>query len=56
MTYTYDCKKCGHFDIERTMKDEPLKTCPTCNSEVTRVYVKTDYIAKCGGFYGKTSR
>jgi putative FmdB family regulatory protein len=30
-TYEYACPKCGHhFEAFQSMKDEPLKKCPSC--------------------------
>ena len=44
-TYTYEsvemnksCKKCrSPFEIEQSIKDEPLKICPECGSAIKRV-------------------
>ena len=56
MTYDYNCPECGIFTVERSIKDEPLKECPKCGQPIKRIYATTDYIAKCSGFYGKTSK
>lgn len=53
MNYPYKCPKCGEFSVERSMKDDPLKKCPTCQSPVERIFTAVPSIAKCSGFYGK---
>lgn len=29
-TYEYNCEKCGVFELQQSMKDDPLDHCPTC--------------------------
>lgn len=53
MTYTYKCPKCGEFDIEQSMKDNPIEKCPTCDSEVARVY-KANINLNFKGSYNST--
>ena len=36
-TYEYRCPECGVFDIIQSIKEEPLKDCPTCNSAISRI-------------------
>ena len=37
-TYEYDCQQCGRrFERFQNMKDNPLKTCPTCGGPVHRL-------------------
>ena len=52
-TYEYECKNCKHsFDAFQSIKDEPLKTCPKCGSELRRlINGGTGVIFKGGGFY-----
>jgi len=38
ITYQYRCPNCGDFEIERSIKDEPLKFCETCNESVHQIY------------------
>jgi len=39
MFYTYECSKCGQFEIQMSHTDLPLKKCPTCrNKKVERIY------------------
>ncbi|WP_422444186.1 FmdB family zinc ribbon protein [Thermoanaerobacterium sp. DL9XJH110] len=35
--YEYRCSKCGDFEKEQSIKDDPLKTCPTCGGPVKRL-------------------
>lgn len=53
MEYTYECKKCGEFTVEQSMKDEPLKKCPKCGQDVNKVFRPTLSIWKCDGAFGK---
>jgi len=64
-TYEYECDECGRrFEEFQNMKDEPLKTCPSCGGPLRRLlgaggavifkgsgFHKTDYDqsgARCG--------
>ena len=52
-TYEYKCDKCGHeFEAFQSIKDEPIKICPVCNSKVHRVINGgVGLIFKGSGFY-----
>jgi len=52
-TYEYECESCGHkFDAFQSIKDNPLKICPICNSKVHRVISGgAGLIFKGSGFY-----
>lgn len=52
-TYEYKCDKCGHeFEAFQSIKDEPIKICPVCNSKVRRVINGgVGLIFKGSGFY-----
>lgn len=51
-TYEYKCKQCGVFDYFQSIKDEALKVCPNCGSEVKRLLSKNvNIIYKGSGFY-----
>lgn len=51
-TYDYRCEKCGVFECQQRITDEPLKTCPTCNGPVYRIISKNvGVIFKGSGFY-----
>ncbi len=51
--YDYRCKSCGHqFEVFQRMTDEPLKTCPECDGEISRLITGgTGLIFKGSGFY-----
>lgn len=51
--YDYRCKSCGHqFEVFQRMTDEPLKTCPECEGEISRLITGgTGLIFKGSGFY-----
>ncbi len=45
-TYKYVCDTCSEgFEVERSMKDDPLKKCPFCDGEKVR-----QIISGGGGF------
>lgn len=53
-TYEYVCDACGHqFDEFQSMKDEPLKKCPSCKKSKLRRLFGTGaaVIFKGSGFY-----
>ncbi|MFH0925208.1 MAG: FmdB family zinc ribbon protein [bacterium] len=52
-TYEYECKSCSHkFEKFQNMSDEPIKDCPQCGKEVTRlIRGGTGVIFKGSGFY-----
>ena len=51
-TYEYECKKCGHFELFQSIKDEKLKRCPTCKGAVKRLMGSgAGIIFKGTGFY-----
>ena len=52
-TYEYQCKKCGcMFEKFQSMKDAPLKRCPTCRGTVQRLIGSGGgVIFKGSGFY-----
>lgn len=29
-TYCYECKLCGEFEAQQSIKDDPLSECPKC--------------------------
>ena len=50
--YGYRCSSCGHqFEIQQRMSDEPLKVCPKCQGELTKMLYPTGVIFKGSGFY-----
>lgn len=36
--YTFKCPKCGEFDVELNIGDNPIIYCEKCDNEVKRVY------------------
>lgn len=58
--YNYICENCGNkFMVERKISEYQSKEiCPYCQKEAIRdmkVNYYSDYVVKCGGFYGKIS-
>ncbi|MDR1597263.1 MAG: zinc ribbon domain-containing protein, partial [Treponema sp.] len=51
--YEYRCRSCGgSFEVTQSMKDDPLKICPTCGKEIRRVINGGGgVIFKGSGFY-----
>jgi putative FmdB family regulatory protein len=51
--YEYACGKCGHeFEAEQRITEEPLETCPDCQSrQVKRLISQTSFVLKGGGWY-----
>lgn len=52
-TYEYKCNTCGkHFEKFQNMSDEPIKVCPECGGQVTRLIgAGAGIIFKGSGFY-----
>ncbi|MDA3822138.1 MAG: hypothetical protein PF450_05940, partial [Bacteroidales bacterium] len=52
-TYTYECKKCGEFDVTQSMKEDAYTKCPKCGgAEIKRLIGKgSGFIIKGSGFY-----
>jgi len=44
--YDYECPKCGPFGIRRSIKDDSLKECPVCGSELRMLFHPTPFIMK----------
>jgi putative FmdB family regulatory protein len=52
-TYEYACAGCEHrFELEQSMKDEPVKTCPSCGADAASRQISTGagFILKGGGW------
>jgi len=56
--YTYRCESCGvQFERRQHFSDEPLKTCPECQTETLRkVYLPVGIVFKGSGFYATDNR
>lgn len=50
--YEYECKNCGVIEVTQSIKDKPLKKCPTCSEKVKRLISVTGAPQfKGDGFY-----
>ncbi|MEW6624381.1 MAG: FmdB family zinc ribbon protein [Bacillota bacterium] len=55
--YEYRCKNCGVFERFQRITEDPLKTCPMCNSQVQRLISKNVHVMyKGSGFYTTDNR
>lgn len=51
-TYEYRCSSCGTFEVSRSIKDDALACCPTCQGAVTRIISRGGgLLFKGSGFY-----
>ncbi|MCC3145900.1 FmdB family transcriptional regulator [Halanaerobium sp. Z-7514] len=50
-TYLYECENCGRFEKFQNIKDEALKKCPECGSEVKRIIGSPGILFKGSNFY-----
>lgn len=53
-TYEYVCEGCGHhWEARQSMKDEPLRQCPSCQQPRARRQISLGggFILKGGGWY-----
>lgn len=52
-TYEYECKSCGlNFEKFQSITARPVRTCPKCGAEVTRlISAGSGVIFKGSGFY-----
>lgn len=54
-TYEYQCTSCQHgWEAEQSMKDEPLKECPSCHGATAKrlISMGTGFILRGGGAAG----
>lgn len=54
MTYEYVCTACGHeWEASQSIKDAPLKECPSCHTESAKRQVSggTGFVLKGSGWY-----
>ncbi len=50
--YEYQCTSCAHrFEVKQSMKDEPIKDCPRCGKEVTKLISSPAIMFKGSGWY-----
>lgn len=52
-TYEYECPKCGHFEMQQSMSEDALKTCPKHPEEEVRRLISrnANFSLKGGGWY-----
>lgn len=58
-TYQYACtdSACGHrFEAVQSFSDDPLTSCPVCESRVRKVFSSVGVVFKGSGFYRTDSR
>lgn len=49
--YDYKCGQCGEFELEQSMLDKPLTTCPKCGQPIRRLFSASGIMFKGSGFY-----
>ncbi len=50
--YEYECPGCEKtFEVQQRMADDPMKTCPDCGGEVTKLISRSSFQLKGGGWY-----
>lgn len=49
--YEYSCAKCGTFEVNQSISEDPLKRCPECRSKVTKLISASAFHLKGGGWY-----
>jgi putative FmdB family regulatory protein len=51
-TYEYRCPSCGKFEIVQRITEDPLKACPTCGNNVSRlISSNVGIVFKGSGWY-----
>lgn len=51
-TYVYRCKRCEHqFETLQRITEDPIKDCPKCKGEVTRLLFPVGIVFKGSGFH-----
>lgn len=55
--YEYECDSCKQrFEVQQSIQDAPLVTCPQCSGSVHRVFSPNMVIFKGSGFYSTDHR
>ena len=50
--YEYQCNSCNdRFELRRKFSDDPVKECPKCGGEVTKLISSTAFSLKGGGWH-----
>ncbi len=50
-TYEYRCEKCGKFEYDQRITEDPLTKCPKCGSLVKRLISGSGIVFKGSGFH-----
>ena len=51
-TYVYGCDACGHrFERFQRFSEDPIRTCPECNSAVRRIFQPAGIVFKGSGWH-----
>jgi putative FmdB family regulatory protein len=49
-TYIYECRRCGEFELQQSIRESALTSCPHCGGSVRRIITgKTSFIIKGRG-------
>ncbi|MEW5945007.1 MAG: zinc ribbon domain-containing protein [bacterium] len=55
--YEYECRRCGaRFEKSQSVSDPPVKRCPECRGEVSKVFHPVGIVFKGSGFYSTDAR
>jgi putative FmdB family regulatory protein len=50
--YEYICEKCGnHLEVIQKVSDAPLKRCEKCRGKLEKIFSRTSFQLKGGGWY-----
>jgi putative FmdB family regulatory protein len=50
--YEYICEKCGsHLEVMQKVSDAPLKRCSKCRGKLEKIFSRTSFQLKGGGWY-----
>lgn len=49
--YEYKCEAGHEFELQQSIKDEPVKTCPICQRRCQRLISRTSFHLKGDGWY-----
>lgn len=49
--YSYECERCGEFEIDQKMSDPTLKEHPGCGGKVQRLMSRSSFVLKGSGWY-----
>ena len=52
--YEYQCNACNdQFELRRKFSDDPVKECPKCGGEVTKMISSAGFTLKGGGWHAE---